>query len=300
MLIAGRDATVKVFNGDFKIKNFPKLPPKPLASSVVIHNGTILLTGGVDDDQKCLQLSHGVWKKHSNLRKPRMHHSAVATKNATFIFGGDFSTTTYEYLPKDSTKWLTGKNEIPGGFKRGCGIAVKSEKEIWLIGGVKTGKRILAFNVIDHTFKELPFQLNVKRSGHRIAFIPNTNEIMITGGTLADHSNEKSLNSTEILDTENEIVHLASPMNFKRLHHGIGTITINGEDKLAVFGGVDTERTSLDRVELYNDQKDEWETTTIKLSIADNKFAFLAIKLADIIKNKAMSQLDGNSKPKLK
>ena len=123
---------------------------------------------------------------------------------------------------------------------------------------------------------------------------------MITGGTLADSSNEKSLNSTEILDTENEIVHLASPMNFKRLHHGIGTITINGEDKLAVFGGVDTERTSLDRVELYNDQTDEWETTTIKLNIAENKFAFLAIKLADIIKNKAMSQLNGNSKPKMK
>ena len=28
-----------------------------------------------------------------------------------------------------------GKTEIPGGFNYGCAIAVKSEKEIWLIGG---------------------------------------------------------------------------------------------------------------------------------------------------------------------
>ena len=159
LLIAGSNSTVEVFNGDFVTKNLPYLPARILASSMVMHNGTILLSGGFENDQKCLQLSRGIWKEHSNLNMPRLLHSAVATKTATFIFGGEHSKTTYEYLPKDSTVWLKGKNKIPGGFSGGCAIAVKSEQEIWLVGGLRTGKRILSFNVNNHTFQELPFQL---------------------------------------------------------------------------------------------------------------------------------------------
>ena len=50
-----------------------------------------------------------------------------------------------------------GKIEIPGGFEDGCAIAIKSDQEIWLIGGFRTGKRILSFDVESHTFKVLPF-----------------------------------------------------------------------------------------------------------------------------------------------
>ena len=52
----------------------------------------------------------------------------VTTQEATFIFGGGYSRTTYEYLPKDSIQWLIGKTEISG---RGCAIVVKSGQEIW-------------------------------------------------------------------------------------------------------------------------------------------------------------------------
>ena len=83
---------------------------------------------------------------------------------------------------KNSTSWLMGKSRIPGGFDRGFAIAVKSGQEIWLIGGDGTENRILSFSINDHTFQVLPFQLNVGREGHRCAFIPNTNKIMITGG----------------------------------------------------------------------------------------------------------------------
>ena len=117
--------------------------------------------------QKCLQLDHGTWKEHSTLNKERLFHSAVTTQTATFLFGGDYSRKTYEYLPKDSTTWLMGKTEIPGGFSRGCAIAVKSDQEIWLIGGRRTYKRILSFNVKDHSFQELPSQLNVGRDESR-------------------------------------------------------------------------------------------------------------------------------------
>ena len=170
-----------------------------------------------------------------------------------------------------------GKTEIPGGFEDGCAIAVKSGQEIWLIGGYFTEKRILKFNVESHTFQVLPFQLNVGRWNLKCAFIPNTNKIMVTGGF-----DNGSPDSTEILDTEDGSVTMASPMNSKRSDHGMGVLTINGEDRLAVFGG-QNRRNSLDTVELYNAKTEEWETSDIKLSEPKYHFGFLSAKLSNIL-----------------
>ena len=137
---------------------------------MVVHNGTMLLCGGKNNEQNCLQLDKGTWKVHSNLNEMRKRHSAVKTEAATFVFGGRSSETTYEYLPKDSTTWLMGKTNIPGGFRYGCAIAVKSEQEIWLIGGLWTEQRILSFDVNNHFFQVLPSQLNLGRYELRCAF----------------------------------------------------------------------------------------------------------------------------------
>ena len=293
VFIAGSNATVGVFNGDFNTKKLPKLPANIKDPSMFKRNGSIFLCGGMLNYQECLKLSHGIWEEHSTLNEPRYIHSAVAIQTGTFIFGGLFSSTTYEYLPKDSTTWVMGKNEIPGGFYSGCAIAVKSEQEIWLIGGDHNEKRILAFNVDDHTFNELPLRLNVRRVGHGSAYIPNTSKIIITGGHEEGFGTD-FLNSTEILDTNSGSIIMASPMNFKRYSHGIGAITIKGEEKLAVFGGVskvDRGKSRLDRVEIYNNETDKWETMPIKLTRAGNgfgglRFGFLGVKLADVIKIK--------------
>merc|ERR1712209_92876 len=103
----GRKSSVEVLTGDLGTKQLPNLPKEIHGSSMVLHNGTILLCGGSwDNNQKCLQLDHGTWKKHSTLNEEREFHSAVITQTATFLFGGDSSIKTYEYLPKDSTTWL--------------------------------------------------------------------------------------------------------------------------------------------------------------------------------------------------
>ena len=103
---------------DLRIKQPQNLPKEIFGSRMVLHDGSILLCGGVNNMKQCLQLDRGTWKEHSTLNAERVWHSAVTTQAATFIFGGGYSRTTFEYLPKDSTKWLTGKTEIPGrGFE---------------------------------------------------------------------------------------------------------------------------------------------------------------------------------------
>ena len=253
---------------------------------MVMHNRNILLCGGYSNEKYCLQLDYGLWKVHSKLNEKRIYHSSATTESATFIFGGHYSRKTYEYLPKDSTTWLLGKTKIPGeeSFQSGCAIAIKSKQEIWLFGGsfgrygsIKED-RIIRFNVNDHTFEYLPFKMRVGRSSHCCAYIPNTNKVMITGGYIRSF-----LDSTEIIDTENGHVTLASPMNYKRACHGMGVIKVNGEDRLAVFGGKGGNFTWLDSVELYNTSTGKWENSDIKLKTPMSNFASLDVKLEDII-----------------
>ena len=100
---------------------------------------------------------------------------------------------------------------------------------------------------------------------------------MITGGH--DYS---CLDSTEILDTEDGSVTIERPMNFKRVGHGMGVITINGDERIAVFGGYDG-RNEVDSVELYNTQTEKWETTNLKLEDTKFSFGYLSVKLSDVI-----------------
>ena len=279
IIVAGGSGSsaVDFLTGDLGFK-LPTLHKNVFEASVFAHNGTILLCGGKNNEKRCLQMDHGTWKEHSTLNKKRVWHSAVTTQVATFLFGGYHSNSkTYEYLPKDSTKWLMGKTEIPGRFTEGYAIAVKSEQEIWLIGGVGTQRRILSFNVKNHTFQVSRFQLNVERWGQRCYSVPNTNKIMITGGY-----SDGFLDSTEMLDTEEGTVTMASPMNSKRYGHGMGVVTINAKDRLAVFGGFDG-KYLLDSVELYKINTEKWEMTGFKLSKARSGFGSLTIKLGDIL-----------------
>ena len=274
-------STVEVLTNE-RFKKLPNLPGNIDGSTMTLHNGTILICGGWGNKKSCLQLDRGVWNVHSVLKERRFCHSAITTETATFIFGGHYSNTTYEYLPKDSNTWLVGKTEIPGGFWKGCAIASRSEEEIWLIGGLENQRRILSFNTKHHTFQKLESSLNIERYEQRCAFIPNTNQIMITGGGSPSGSPGGEFASTEIFNTQTGNVKTASRMNFRRSEHGIGVIAINGKDSLVVFGGQNNRYEDHDSIEVYNVQKGIWEITNMKLEEPKMAFGFLSVKLNDI------------------
>jgi len=295
------EKSVEIITGDLGTRQLPPFPRGTSVSGMILHDGEILLLGSQeesDDIEKCFKFKNDFPKleEHSILtcewRRSGVS-SAVTTEKATFVFGGlgvlgrgrgFFGRTTYEYLPKNCTEWKKGRISIPGGFHNGCAIAIKSGQEILLIGGNGTEKRILKFNTNDHTFEELSAKLNEKRIGSRCAIIPGTNKVIITGGA-TQSLGRFFLNSTEIFDPQDDSITMASKMNFRRGDHGIGLITINDKEQLVVFGGgLPREREAgADSVEVYNADTGTWEISSIKLKNPPRDFAYLSVRLGDII-----------------
>ena len=79
IVAGGIGSSVDFLIGDLEIKQLPNLPHRIIGSSMVAHNGTILLCGGWGNSDKCLQLDNGTWKEHSTLNVGRVAHSAVTT-----------------------------------------------------------------------------------------------------------------------------------------------------------------------------------------------------------------------------
>ena len=289
ILIAGgldgsnRLASVEVISED--ASNKPQLPnmPKPISwsPSMVNHNGGILLCGGSNNLQTCLQMEENGWNNHSNLNEERSMASAAATNTTTFIFGGDESKDTYEYLEQgSSSNWKEGNVRIPGdGFRWGCAIAI-SDEEVWLIGGYDTESRILSFNTRNHKFTEVNLiQLKEGRKAHRCIQIPGTTKIIVSGGR---DSSSNELDSAEIIDFELKSFTNTGKMNFKREFHGIGILTLDGKDQIAIFGGWDETGDEFDSVEVYDQETQKWTMTDIKLTQAKGSFGFLTIKRDDL------------------
>ena len=253
---------------------------------LIKHNDSILLCL---DNKDCFKLERGSLIPHSTLNIFRTFATGVTINSETFIFGGPWGEDTYEYLPKGSNTWILGNCKIPGGMENACAIPIESKQEILLIGGsinnYGTQKRILKFKVKNHTFEELPTKLIYGRQGHRCAFIPGTKKIIITGGASLHHS---SMSSTEILDTEDYSITMAqNQMNVGRSCHGIGIITVNDEDRLAVFGGINRQCGALESVEIYNADTQKWVMSDMKLSGKRYGFGFLSVKYKDLTKLRA-------------
>ena len=279
-----RLASVEVISDDARNNiQLPNLPRQiSYSPSMVNHNGSILLCGGYNNHQTCLQMEENGWTPHSNLNKERKWASAVATNTATFIFGGDESIFTYEYLEQgSSTNWQKGNERIPGnGFAGGCAIAI-SDKEVWLIGGLSTESRILSFNTRNQKFEEVnTIQLKEGRRRQVCIKIPGTTKIIVSGGI---DSSRNRLDSVEIIDFESKIVTNTGKMNFKRAFHGISILTLDGEDQIAIFGGRDENHKILDSVEVYDQETQIWtKRPDMKLTQAKEDFGFLTIKKDDI------------------
>ena len=96
--------------------------------------------------------------------------------------------------------------------------------------------------------------------------------LLVTGGVC----HEEDLNQTEIIDTETGTVTMAGHMNVPRSCHGIGIVEVNGEQRVAVFGGYYGRNNNT--VELFDAKTQQWEfTDELKLNIPRMSFGFVSI-----------------------
>ena len=276
--------TVDIVSLDTSVskKLLPKLPSVTEGSSLLIHDKKLITCGGVNQKQECLQLKDDKWIPFSNLNHDRQFASVASTESKTILFGGQFSNT-FEYLAKDSNEWETGLNEIPQAsflstFSFGCAVTI-SEDTILLIGGRNSEKRILRFNVLDQTFEEVPTTLNFGRRIHSCMKMPESNSVLVTGG-LNEDGEADSADMTEILtikDSGDIIAEMSTPMNTKRYGHGMGLLTIHGEERIAVIGGVDENKEFLDSIETYDPVNQKWESSDMKMSVAKGAFGYITV-----------------------
>ena len=233
-----------------------------------------------DFNETCYQLKNGSWQIYESLKTSGYctPENMVKTDKAIYTFGADYDGKKVRYLPNNSKDWIEEENvKIPKYFLRGCAVEIKSKGEIWLIGGDGTRKRILSFDLQNHTFTELPMKLKVGRYCHKciVTKIGDSEVILVTGGLKKGTYCYE--NSVEIINIETGKVKLSSPMNKLRVGHGIGTLNINDQPRICVFGGwngFSEENT----IEIFDKETLKWELLEdFKMKESKSYFGYLNI-----------------------
>ena len=274
-----RFSSIEVLSNESSMSNkeLAELPNGIYGGPTLFRNGDNLhLCGGNNNENKCFMNENDSWKEHSTLNVGRTDASAVTTADGTFIFGGDDfpGREAFEFLPKNSKEWQEGRTKIPDGFRRGCAVKVPDNQEILLIGGKGTLSRILKFDIKTQTFEEMAVRLIKGRRLHACARLPDTNQIVITGGWDSILTEQ---DTSEILNLQDNTITRGNPMNTKRFSHGMAVITIDNEDRLAVFGGQDGNGDYLDSVETLNPRTKKWEISDLKLEKAKENFGYISL-----------------------
>ena len=240
----------------------------------------ILLCGGYNNKQKCLELKDNQWEEHSNLTSVRIYFSAVSMPEGIFIFGGNpwsslsgAESLTWEWLPSGTNQWQSGDTTIQSGFLMGCAVKI-NDTYILLIGGYSSMNRVLKFNTITKSFTNLGDVLKEGRHGHACTRFED--EIIITGG-LATFPYYIELSSTEIIHI-NDLTTTYTTGSLVQARSYPGLVVVHVENKptvLAVGGSKDFN--SLDSIEMWNPTNETWTMTSLKLSEPEWGFGILSL-----------------------
>ena len=228
------------------------------------------------------------WKHHSDLMQARYRATSITMPNGVFIFGGQYSPTTYEYLAKNDKLWQEVSGSIPNGFQDGCGVRLNNN-EVALVGGEDTDRRILKYNTATNMFKKLSTRLQKPRVGH--SCITLENKILVVGGyneVYDEDYNEsqttasRTLASSEIINMSDGTAGLsAGDLNSERNSFGLATLGGNSKKILAFGGTIDVVNGDglpwIDSVEEYDEETRQWHTLDIKLSQKKFEFGYQAV-----------------------
>ncbi|CAB4041611.1 E3 ubiquitin- ligase NRDP1 [Paramuricea clavata] len=221
--------SVESFNVDEEdlewIKSPVKMPLKCHGHTMVCHENSAILTGGISNDDN---VSDGIYEISLNpphdttlltqMAEPRTRHSCEMIDNQVIVAGGmaskyvkDTKNTVYVYdLNNNECKTLP---PLPFAISDMASVSYKGN--VILIGGVnekgQTLNSAVMYDVKTEKIKMLPC-LNHRRVGS--AAVITGNVIIVMGGY--DHDTKTFLNSVECLDLSSNIWRELSPMKTNR------------------------------------------------------------------------------------
>ena len=274
LLVGGHDGsdpvkTAELISNRCNVTSLPSgIAGKP--SLILTNDNNILLCGGYNNEQECLELKDKNWVHHSELIVSRRYAMAIRMAKGTFIFGGWDSPNTWEWLPSGSATWTLGGSIPDPGFKKGCGFPISSQ-EILLIGGDSSEQRILQFNISTEEWTEMDEKLQPGRFVHSCVVFKNS--IVVSGG-LSGGYNGKVLKPTQIINKDNITLNYSSDMKQARYNHGLVIAHYNNQPTvLAIGGGPYT-----DSIEVWDPESKTWLLSNdLRLSEAKDSFGALSV-----------------------
>ena len=157
-----------------------------------------------------------------------MQSTAITLPSGTYIFGGQYSATTSDFLPTSGQAWEVGPT-IPGsGIQFGCGVKV-SPTEMLLVGGYDSSNQVTKYTE-SQGWQVMP-SLRQARHGHSCSLIGNT--VVVAGGMDSSH---QLLASTEIIPLDTYQPRPGGDLLTAREYHSL--VTVGGpHPRLLAMGG---------------------------------------------------------------
>jgi len=265
----------------------PQMSDNNVGPNLVLTPDRVLLRCGGSSQslrQTCdyFDVEGGVWKSHSQLRQPRQNSYAITVPIGTYIFAGDDSPASSEFLPANSNTWLKGPT-IPGtgGIKAGCMVKVSATELLFIAAGNQVvSYNTDAFKTSDTAGWELKSKLRTWRANPSCAVIGNN--VIVSGGKALDNT---ILSSTEIIPLDNYQPRPGGNMLTPRSNHRL--ITVGGRyPRLLALGGLITtpegQLETSSSIEKWDDVNEEWEISPLQLKHPIGSFGALAVPLSTI------------------
>ena len=246
---------------------------------IVTANEEVLNCGGVTSpySKSCYvyEKESKTWMHHSNLTQARNLATSITMPNGAYMFGGDYSTTTYEYMAKNDKFWQKGSGSIPDGFWAGCGVRLNNY-EVALVGGSGTESRIMKYNTATNTFSTLNAQLRKPRAYN--SCFPLGSQILVVGGLTSEG---QTLASSEIINMSDGTAGLsAGDLNNKRRAFGLVALAGNSK-KILAFGGKN-DGGLIVSVEEFDEETRQWQTIDNKLSQKKEAFGYQVVPVSAV------------------
>ena len=263
------------------VNNIPPLPKKSVNTSLLISEENNLMSLG-GNMKNCFILKSGQWTKHSRLNINRFGGVFINMPNGIYVFGGNISPNTTEFLPKGTDVWQFGPElklfEEKGStyrertFTYGNGHKV-SEEDIILI------KRnlVINFNVRTNLFTHLS-EIEHNHFGGCASVFYN-GQVIITGGQTYHEPRDTIYVSytTRIYDLKSKTCRLVGSLNVPRSLHKMAVISLDNKLKVIAFGGYGKNWSFLSSVELFDEVKETWTMLDAKMKIGRQHFAHVEV-----------------------